>query len=343
MTDERPDVDRVERRSRPAKSRFAPFVNLPVLAGLFVVLSAIGLVVATHQQEGNVARVGELSGVLADSGGPFVNYLLVGSDTREGADPNSPDFGGIGLANETGGHRSDTLMILHVDNDRKTASIMSVPRDLWVAIPGFGEDRINRSYTFGADVLVETVQTALGVPINHYIEVDFNSFKHIVSALGGVDICFDYPTRDINTGLNVPNPGCYTLDSLQALAFARSRYYETFEDGEWKTDGRADLGRVERQQTFLQSAVKKAAGQMAANPLRASELINAAVTSLRVDPGTDLMETADYLRPLASGGLLRYSLPVVPEEIDGKSVLALGAEAPAILRYFAGLDGPPPA
>jgi len=340
MTDDRPEVARARGRT---KTRIAPFVSLPVLAGVFVVTSAVGLVVATNQQEGNVERVGELSGVLADADGPFVNYLLVGSDTREGADPNSPDFGGIGLANETGGHRSDTLMILHVDNERKTASIMSVPRDLWVSIPGFGDDRINRSYTFGADVLVQTVQASLGVPINHYIEVDFNSFKHIVSALGGVDVCFEYPTRDINTGLNVPNPGCYTLDPLQALAYARSRYYETFQDGEWKTDGRADLGRVERQQTFLQAAVKKAAGQMSANPLRASELIAATVGSLRVDPGTDLMETADYLRPLASGGLLRYSLPVVPEEIDGKSVLALGADAPAILRYFAGLDEPPPA
>ena len=99
-----------------------------VLVVVFALASSLGLLAATNQQESNVERVTELSDVMADSGGPFVNYLLVGSDTREGADPNSPDFGGIGAAEETGGRRSDTMMVLHVDNERDAASIMSIPR-----------------------------------------------------------------------------------------------------------------------------------------------------------------------------------------------------------------------
>ena len=312
-----------------------------VLVVVFALASSLGLLAATNQQESNVERVTELSDVMADSGGPFVNYLLVGSDTREGADPNSPDFGGIGAAEETGGRRSDTMMVLHVDNERDAASIMSIPRDLWVNVPGYGENRINTAYTHGADVLVQTVQEALGIPINHYIEVDFNSFKAIVGSLGGVDICFDAPTRDVHTGLWVPVPGCYTLDPMQSLAYARSRYFETFRVDDWKVDGRADLGRIERQQTFVQAAVSKAQQQMTANPLRASDLINAAVASLRVDPGTDLVKSIEYLRPLASNGVIRYSLPVVPAEIGGKSVLVLGADATAILGYLAGSGEPP--
>ena len=312
-----------------------------VLVVVFALASSLGLLAATNQQESNVERVTELSNVMADSGGPFVNYLLVGSDTREGADPNSPDFGGIGAAEETGGRRSDTMMVLHVDNERDAASIMSIPRDLWVNVPGYGENRINTAYTHGADVLVQTVQEALGIPINHYIEVDFNSFKAIVGSLGGVDICFDAPTRDVHTGLWVPVPGCYTLDPMQSLAYARSRYFETFRVDDWKVDGRADLGRIERQQTFVQAAVSKAQQQMTANPLRASDLINAAVASLRVDPGTDLVKSIEYLRPLASNGVIRYSLPVVPAEIGGKSVLVLGADATAILGYLAGSGEPP--
>ena len=312
-----------------------------VLVVVFALASSLGLLAATNQQESNVERVTELSNVMADSGGPFVNYLLVGSDTREGADPNSPDFGGIGAAEETGGRRSDTMMVLHVDNERDVASIMSIPRDLWVNVPGYGENRINTAYTHGADVLVQTVQEALGIPINHYIEVDFNSFKAIVGSLGGVDICFDAPTRDVHTGLWVPVPGCYTLDPMQSLAYARSRYFETFRVDDWKVDGRADLGRIERQQTFVQAAVSKAQQQMTANPLRASDLINAAVASLRVDPGTDLVKSIEYLRPLASNGVIRYSLPVVPAEIGGKSVLVLGADATAILGYLAGSGEPP--
>lgn len=330
-----------EHTERPHRRRRWLGLNLLTLAVVFALMSSLGLLAATRQQGANVERVAELSDVMADASGPFVNYLLVGSDTREGADPNSPDYGGIGAAQETGGRRSDTMMVLHVDNERDTASIMSVPRDLWVNIPGYGENRINSAYTHGADVLVRTVGEALGLPINHYIEVDFTSFKAIVGALGGVDICFDAPTRDVHTGLWVPVPGCYTLDPLQSLAYARSRYFETYRVDDWKVDGRADLGRIERQQTFVQAAVTKAQQQMTANPLRASELIDAAVASLRVDPGTDLVEAIDYLRPLASNGLVRYSLSVVPTEIAGKSVLVLGADASAVLDYFAGRGEPP--
>jgi LCP family protein required for cell wall assembly len=233
-------------------------------------------------------------------------------------------------------------MIMHVDNALGTASIMSVPRDLWIDIPGYGKDRLNSAYSYGADVLVNTIQGSLGIPLNHYIEVDFTSFKNIVNALGGVDICFEYPTRDFNTGLNVPAPGCYTLDQYQSLAYARSRYYEVFRDGAWDVDGRADLGRIERQQVFLQAAISKAIQQTSSNPMRTSELINAAVNSLTVDPGLNLIETAEYLRPLASGGVQRYPLSVLPETVDGKDVLVLGANAGAVLAYFAGTAGPPP-
>jgi LCP family protein required for cell wall assembly len=316
-------------------------VNTVTVALAFVVLTTVGLLVATKQQEANVERVGELNGMLADTSGPFVNYLLVGSDTREGIDPNSPDYSGIGSTDDAGGQRSDTLMILHVDNERGTASIMSIPRDLWVDIPGHGKNRINTAYQYGADVLVTTVQQSLGVPLNHYVEVNFNSFKSIVSALGGVDLCFDFPTRDVHVGLNVPEPGCFTLDPIQSLAYARSRYYETFQNGEWVVDGRADLGRIARQQAFMQAAINKAIEQTTSNPLRTSELVNAAVSSLRVDPGTNLVETAEYLKPLAGNGVTRYSLPVMPETIDGKDVLVLGADSPNYLGYFAGVVGPP--
>lgn len=327
--------------ARRRRRVIAPRVNTITVAVAFVVLTAVGLLVATRQQEANVERVGELNGMLADTSGPFVNYLLVGSDTREGIDPNSPDYSGIGNTDDAGGQRSDTLMILHVDNERGTASIMSIPRDLWVDIPGHGKNRINTAYQHGADVLVTTVQQSLGVPLNHYVEVNFNSFKSIVSALGGVDLCFEFPTRDVHVGLNVPEPGCYTLDPIQSLAYARSRYYETFQNGEWVVDGRADLGRIARQQAFMQAAINKAIEQTTSNPLRTSELVNAAVSSLRVDPGTNLVETAEYLKPLAGNGVTRYSLPVMPETIDGKDVLVLGADSPNYLGYFAGVVGPP--
>jgi len=262
----------------------------------------------------------------------------VGSDSRAGIDATELKTEHFGTIE---GRRGDTVMILHVDNVLDTVSILSVPRDLWLEIPDHGKNRLNAAYSYGADVLVRTIQESLGIPLNHYLEIDFVSFKEIVSALGGVDICFEYPTRDYKTKLDVPTAGCYTLDKSQALAYARSRYFEVFKDGQWQIDGRADLGRIERQQIFLTSAVTKAIEQTTSNPLRTSELVNAAINSLTVDSALNILETANFLRPLASGGMQRFKLAVLPETIDDKAVLVLGSEAKAVLDYFAGVSGPP--
>jgi len=221
------------------------------LALIFTIAAGLGVAMTARNQADSVARIPDVSAVLSARPGSYVNFLLVGSDTREGSDPTSPDYGGIGDTDETSGRRSDTIMVMHVDTRDSSISLTSIPRDLWVKIPGHETNRINAAYSYGAATLVDTVQSSLGIPIHHYIEVNFNSFKAIVAAIDGVDLCFEYPTRDINTGLNIVEPGCFTLDEVQSLAYARSRYYEVFRDGEWDVDGRADLGRIERQQAFV--------------------------------------------------------------------------------------------
>lgn len=329
--------------ARPRRRRPLRGVNAVSLGLVVAVVGSGGLLVATQQQADRVERVGELDGVLSEDVGPFENYLLVGSDSREGADPSDPDFGGIGDTSQVQGRRSDTLMILHVDYERDRAALMSIPRDLWVDIAGDrGQSRINSAYQHGADVLVRTVQEALGIPVHHYVEVDFWSFKDLVGAIGGVRACFDAPTRDLNTGLAVPVAGCFVLDPVQALAYARSRYYEEWIDGEWRTDPRADLSRIERQQLVVQAAVDAAIEQSRANPLRTSQLIETAARSLRVDPRMDLVSVANRLMPLAGDDFDRYRLPVEGRRIDGKSVLVMTGEALGVLAYFAGTGPPPP-
>lgn len=308
-------------------------INLGIVA---IAASATGLVVAVRHQIAEVARVLGVESVLSAPNEGFSNYLIVGSDTREGADPNSPDYGGIGDTNETSGRRSDTIILMHVDNVLSTIALTSIPRDLWVDIPGHETNRINVAYGFGEAVLVDTVQSSLGVPIHHYVEVDFNAFKSIIAAVDGVEICFEHPTRDLKTGLNVPEPGCALLDEIQSLAYARSRYFEEFKDGAWQVDGRADLGRIERQQIFFETAVSRSVSQVLANPFRAGGLVTATVDSLRVDDGTDLIEMANAVRPIASGGIIRIPLPVYGDTVRDKSILRLAEGSPAILEYLAG-------
>jgi LCP family protein required for cell wall assembly len=191
-------------------------------------------------------------------------------------------------------------------------------------------------------VLVKTVEDALGLPIHHYVEIDFSGFKQLVDALGGVQLCFLKPTRDTNTGLNVPEPGCFVLGGVQALAYARSRHYEEFENGDWHEDPSSDLGRTERQRAFVDTAMRTALAQVKSNPFRAGDIMRSAAAALTVDADLDLVVAAAGLRSAVDAGLQTYALPVRGTTIDGKAVLLLADGADQVLSYFRG-DGPVPA
>jgi LCP family protein required for cell wall assembly len=311
--------------------------------GLVATFSAIGVFRAANRQVAGIARVAGLREVLSSANGNVENFLLVGSDSREGSDPNAPDYGGIGNTADVSGHRSDTIMILRRDRNGGPAALLSIPRDLWVDIAGTGkQSRINSAYQSGPATLVQTVQQSLKMPIHHYVEIDFQGFKALVDAIGGVQVCFLTPARDEHTGLNITAPGCYVLDGIQALAYARSRYYETFENGAWVRDGTSDLGRTKRQQAFVNTAVEAAVARIKANPLSTGQVLVASTRAVRIDDGLNVLDAAGALRVAVGAGLAQYSLPVVGKVIGGNAVLLLGDGAQAVLDYFAGVTTTPP-
>lgn len=330
-------------RAARHRRRLASAVALCVVSAL-----SGGLVIgrAVGQRLDAVGPVPEVAGVLTplDPASTVENFLLVGSDSREGADPGSEDFGGIGGADQTTGRRSDTIMVMRRDRTSGEVALLSLPRDLWVEIPGTGaRNRINSAYSDGADVLVRTVQESLGMPVHHYLEVDFSGFKRLVDAIGGVRLCFPVPSRDTHTGLFIADPGCPLLDGVQALQYARSRYFEQWNGQDWEVDGTADIGRTKRQQHFVEEALRQTVSALAANPYRVGRVLDASVVSLRVDPALDLTATARSLRPVASSGLHTFSLPVEPKTIGGKAVLGLvPSQALPLIAYFQG-NGPAPA
>ena len=316
------------------------------IGALFAVVVALvgawSVIGAADESTSEVERIQDLEEVLAPVDGPAVNYLLIGSDSREGSDPDSSDFGGIGDETDVQGRRSDTIMVLRQEEDGDGAALVSFPRDLWVEISGKGySSRINAAYNDGADVLAQTITEEFGIPVNHVIDVDFFGFKELVDAIGGVEICFEYVTRDLNSGL-AQEPGCNLLDGTQALAYARSRHYEQFVDGLWQEDPTADLGRIERQQHFIASAVDQTLAELQSNPFMASELIDSVSGAVRLDPNLDPLAAAGTLRKAFSSGFHTYQLPVEGTTIDGNSVLLLNDDAEPILDYFRGLGPPPP-
>jgi LCP family protein required for cell wall assembly len=308
------------------------------------VLGATGMLIAARNTIDSVGRVPGVADHLDSGGSTIENFVLVGSDSRAGADPTAADAGGIGTEADVSGHRSDTIMILRRDKSTGEAALLSIPRDLWVKVP-FHDDnrRINSAFNDGPDILVETLrQGDLRLPIHHYVEIDFGGFKSLVDALGGVQICFDFATRDVSTGLNITEPGCQLLDGQQALAYARSRHYEEYRDEQWHEDPSSDLGRTKRQQQFVNLALQTALDRIKVDPFAAGRLVTAIGSSLSVDDELDPISAATSLRSAVDGGIATYSLPVFGKTIGGNAVLLLGDGSDAVLAYFRG-EGPAPA
>jgi len=312
-------------------------VALAIAAGA----GAAGLNVAVRRTVGSVTRAADATESLSPVDGRFVNYLLVGSDSREGASESDADFAVVGDEGDVSGRRSDTLMVLHHDLAAGRLSLLSIPRDLWVKIGnGDNSQRINTAYQEGRDVLVRTVQNALGIPIHHYLEVDFRGFKTIVDAVGGVEVCVEHLSRDRNTGLYL-RPGCRRLDGVRALAYARSRKFEERIGDEWVRDGTGDLGRATRQRGFVAALAKSAVSGVADNPFRAGVAASEGLSALVADEQLDLVAMLRSIAPAMPGGVGSYSIPVVFDRVGEASVLRLGKGSDAVLAFFAG-EGPAP-
>lgn len=315
-------------------------VSLGVAASV-AMAGAAGLVVATNTQLSAVRRDATAVDSLSPANDAFENYLLVGSDSREGSDPTDPDYNNVGAAVDFGGKRSDTLMVMHYVKKTGGLSLLSIPRDLWVEIGnGSKSQRINTAYQIGTGVLIRTVQKALSVPIHHYIEIDFQGFKGLVNAVGGVTICVEFPSRDRHTGLFMRS-GCPRLDGVEALAFARSRFFESKIDGEWTIDGTSDIGRTARQRMFVTALLKSAVQHVAENPFTAGTVFAGAVQAVLVDESLNLLNFGRKMRPAVSGNIGSFPLPVYGDTVDGNSVLRLSKDAKEVLDFFAGL-GPRP-
>lgn len=277
-------------------------------------------------------RTVPVAAALSPGGGKGTNYLIVGSDSREGISPDDPNAGAF-MAEGLSGQRTDTIMVLRVQGSATT--LMSIPRDLWVVNPATGErGRINSLYQSGPAVLIQGVRN-LGIPVHHYLEIDFVSFSRLVDALGGITVEFPAPARDTHSGLDVPEAGRRRLNGSQALAYVRSRYYEELVDGRWRIDPTADLGRVERQRVFLAALV----GEMSStkNPVAMVRMGTAFGDGLTID------DTLTYLDALRLAWELRgfnpqsVTLPVTPRTTSGgASVLELDErEAAPLVAQFA--------
>jgi LCP family protein required for cell wall assembly len=270
-----------------------------------------------------------------------MNILVVGTDNGACLDPDSPYAPAFGDRSSMG-DRSDTIMIVRLDPAQGRASILSLPRDLWVPIAGRdAPGRINSAFVRDDPMrLIETIGQNFSIGIDHFVQIDFCGFTSIVDAVGGVAVPFDHPVRDEHTGLDVPEPGCRTLNGDQALAYVRARHYQSLIDGVWVSDGSSDLGRIARQQDFIQRTMTAVLNRgLDAGLVRA--MISAVQEDLVVDTGLTpgrMLEIAGQLQAV-SGNIGHFQIEVEPKVIAANSVLVPITDSPtmqSIIHLFQG-------
>ncbi|MGH3406328.1 MAG: LCP family protein, partial [Streptosporangiaceae bacterium] len=213
--------------------------------------------------------------------GDGTNWLIAGSDSRQGL--SDKELRKLSAGQGIGGHRSDTIMILHVPSSGKPI-LISVPRDSWVNIPGNGFNKINAAYDFGGPTLLaKTVQNATGLRIDHYMEIGFGGFVKVVNAVGGVRVCLKHPLFDRASGLHL-RKGCHNLSGGQGLAFVRDRH----------DFAEQDLQRVQDQRLFLKALLSKLTSTgVLLNPFSIIPAASGAAGTLTVDKGTSLYQLAE--------------------------------------------------
>jgi LCP family protein required for cell wall assembly len=286
-------------------------VGCSVLVVLMIVLTTPGYGYV-HYRFGQIRSV-KVPGLHKAGSGRPMNLLVVGSDSRAGLD----DAGGRRYG-DVGGQRNDVTLIVRVEPASKRVSLLSIPRDLVVPIAGTSaQNRINAAFAAGPGQLVQTIEQNFGIPINHYVLVDFDGFQAIVDALDGIDVHFPYAARDALSGLNVAEPGCVHLNGARALALARSRHFAYAKGGVWRSDPLADLGRIRRQHAFLQALVEAALAKGLTNPVRANAFIGSLIHEVTKDSALkarDVIRLAASYRSFKPSRLASYTLPVsVPE------------------------------
>lgn len=239
--------------------------------------------------------------------------------------------------------------MLHADPRQRKASILSIPRDLAVPIAGSRSDqpqRINTAFEQGPEALIATIKQSLGIDIDHYAQVDFNGFRGVVDAVGGVTVYFPSPVRDNVSGLSVKTPGCVELDGNRALSYVRSREYEYVENGRWRVDPTGDLGRISRQQDFIRRVIRKAS-QAGRNPVTLDSLVDTSVKNVKLDERfstADIISLSRRFKSLEPDSVEMLSLPTMDARLGDAAVLRLKQpDARRVIDHFLGKDPPPPA
>jgi LCP family protein required for cell wall assembly len=243
-----------------------------------------------------------------------MNYLLVGSDTREGLSKAELKALRVGSVATAAGKRSDTMLLVHISKARDKAVMISIPRDTFALIPEHTSktgklipavhSKINSSFNWGgAPLLIQTIEEMTDLKIDHYIEINFAGFARIVNSIGGVEVCTKKNINDPKSHL-VLEAGVHTLNGIESLKYVRTREF----------DGMGDLGRMQRQQAFMSAVLRKATSAgVLLNPVTIASFINSALSAVTTDSelkNSDLIALAKQMKSLSTSSVRTLTVPL---------------------------------
>lgn len=304
---------RVQRRRKVLRWTALILVVALVVAGA---MAAYGLRYTNQLLGRGRTQVGGLT--QAGAGQPF-NILLVGSDSRVGLSSGDKHRLAVG---EAAGQRTDTIIVVHVSPRNRKVAMISIPRDLKVNING-RTAKVNSAYGGGPALMVRTVQQVTGLPIHHYVEINFAAFAKLVDAVGGVRVC--NPTArnwdDRFANLHLPANTCRMASGAGALAYVRARHIDS------------DFGRIGRQQAFMRALMAKIAnkGNLVNIPklLNLANIVSSNITTDQYFSTGTALKVAKRMGSLSSNSIDMRTYPSFP---DGPSFVEAAPEAPVLMR-----------
>jgi LCP family protein required for cell wall assembly len=350
---------RSRRRRRSGKPRWSLTRKLVTAgASLVVVVAAIaGGGYAYVRYQFDHVRKGACHACVHVAVGRPYNLLIVGSDSRSGDTGQAATSFGTAMA--VGGQRSDTIKIFHIDPAAGTVRVLSIPRDTYVTTSGLaastglqGPEKINAAFNNGPESLIETIQNTFGIPISHWIVINFDGVIDSVRALGGITLDFRYHVRDDDDGVNqsglqITQTGCQQLNGAQVLSLSRSRYYEYDEGGRWQLDPGYDLSRILRQNIVIEAMIAKAKSTY--DPLTLQSLISSVKGDIAIDDKLSLgmiYDLVERYHAFSPSQLQTRSLPTVPQRGTPAGDVELVATGPSddyvdtITHFLGAAPGP---
>jgi LCP family protein required for cell wall assembly len=285
-------------------------ISIAVLAISAISALAFGTVTAS------INKIDVFSGIdkRPEKKSTAMNYLLVGSDTREGLSKEELKKLRVGSVATAAGKRSDTMLLVHISKARDKAILISIPRDTFALIPEHKSksgkiipavhSKINSSFNWGgAPLLIQTIEEMTELKIDHYVEINFAGFARIVDSIGGVEVCTKKNINDPKSHL-ILEAGVHTLNGIESLKYVRTREF----------DGMGDLGRMQRQQAFMSAVLRKATSAgVLLNPVTMASFINSSLSAVTTDSelkNSDLIALAKQMKSLSTSSVRTLTVPL---------------------------------